>query len=104
MNLAQSGLFTGTSTPFEHLRPGSVRRFAASASAKALFSTASHFPNTLAKGSVAMFGSLAQGTSAGLSLCAANITFEAGYKVPFISCERFAGAGGAGVVTAAPGA
>src|SRR5580658_8977028 len=39
-NFGQSGLLIGTGSPFAHLRPGRIRRLAASERAFALFSTA----------------------------------------------------------------
>src|SRR5579863_3497746 len=86
----------GTSRPLEHLRPGIVRRLAASDKARALFSTACHFPYELARRFVAVAGSLAGGTSFGLSPWAAKIIFEAGNKIPLISWARFAETRGAG--------
>src|ERR1700723_1036449 len=64
-NFSQSGFFTGTARPFEQTRPGIVRRFAASASARELFSTAAHPPKVPDSGSVAREGSPADLTSAG---------------------------------------
>lgn len=37
-----------------------------------------------------MLGSLAWGTSAGFTSCAAKTTFDSGYNVPLISWARFA--------------
>src|SRR5271154_2100798 len=89
-SFGQSAFLSGTSRPLEHFRPAVDNRFVASAIANALFSTACHFPYALAKGLVAMAGSAAGFTSAGFSVCAAKMTFELGYTIPFINCERFA--------------
>src|SRR6185437_16433482 len=88
-NFAQSGLLSGTGRPFEHLRPGMISRFEASASAIELFSTAVHPPYVLLNGSGETEGSGAGLTSAGLLLCAKKITFELGNKIPLITCARF---------------
>src|SRR5258708_2837963 len=90
MNFANSGFFSGTSRPFEHFGQEIVRGVAASGIASALFSTASHFPNGPTRGFVAVDGRGSGFTSAGLSLCAAKITFELGNRMPLINWERFA--------------
>src|SRR5439155_7000921 len=82
--------WTGTARPFAHRRPGIVRRFADSARANALFSTAIHPPYVLARGFVAVVGSAAGFTSAGFVLWAANMTFELGNKIPLITWRRLA--------------
>jgi hypothetical protein len=51
-NVFHSVSCTGAGLPFEQVRPATVSSSATSASASALFSTASHLPKTPVSGSV----------------------------------------------------
>src|SRR4030095_286507 len=91
-NIAQAGSVVGTGTPLEQLRPGIDNKLADSASASDAFSIASQPPNVLVRGSVDIEGSWPgmNFTSPGLSVCAENTTFAAGYKTPRISWFKLA--------------
>src|SRR4030095_14543066 len=86
-NIAQAGSFVGTGAPLEQRRSGIDNKLADAASASAAFSTAIQPPNVLVSGSVDIPGSWPgmNFTSPGLSACAENTTFAAGYKTPRIS-------------------
>src|SRR4029450_7345613 len=95
-SFGQSSFFKGTSLPFEHLRPGTINRFAPSAMARELFSTASQPPYVLAKASVEADGSLSCLTFDGSLDCAKKIMLELGNMIPRITWARFPSATEAG--------